>query len=103
MSGKYPGMLKIALPMVDVRDAALAHLRAAVEPAAKNQRIMVVNKALWMTEMAKILNYTFPNYKVPEKVLPYCSVKMISMVSPKMKLLMAYWGKDWKYKNEKSK
>jgi len=36
MSGKYPGMLKIALPMVDVRDAALAHLRAAVEPAAKN-------------------------------------------------------------------
>jgi len=36
MSGKYPGLLKISVPIVDVRDAALAHLRAVIEPSAKN-------------------------------------------------------------------
>ena len=103
MSGKYPGLMNVAIPIVDVRDAALAHLRAAVEPAAKNQRILVVNKPVWMVEMAQLLNKSFPTYKISENVLPLCSVKMISILNPKLKLLLPFWGHDWKYKNEKSK
>lgn len=102
LSGKYPGVAKLAIPMVDVRDAALAHLRAAVEPEAKNQRFLLVNKSLWMAEIAQILKSSFPTYKIPTKVLPLCTYKMMSVFSPKVKLLFAFWGKEFSFKNEKS-
>jgi len=56
-----------------------------------------------MVEMAQLLNKSFPTYKISENVLPLCSVKIISILNPKLKLLLPFWGHDWKYKNEKSK
>ena len=36
LSGKFPGMPKVMLSLVDIRDTALAHLRAITVPEAAN-------------------------------------------------------------------
>ncbi len=36
LTGKVPGVAKMMFPLVDVRDAAIAHIRALEAPAAKN-------------------------------------------------------------------
>jgi dihydroflavonol-4-reductase len=55
MNGKYPGLAKISIPIVDVREVAKAHLFAIIKPEAANHRIIVSNKALWLRDIALIL------------------------------------------------
>ncbi len=52
MMGKVPGLAKIKFGMVDVRDAANAHLRAIEVPDAKNQRIIISGTDIWFKDMA---------------------------------------------------
>ncbi len=41
MTGKLPALAKIKFSMIDVRDAAIAHVRAIDAEGAKNQRIII--------------------------------------------------------------
>jgi dihydroflavonol-4-reductase len=41
VTGKYPGMPKIMLPVVDVRECAQAHLNGIKFPEAKNKRFIL--------------------------------------------------------------
>ena len=52
MSGKYPGMPKIMLPVVDVRDAAFAHLQAIKVDRARNKRFALVAESMWFKDLA---------------------------------------------------
>jgi len=38
-----PGMPKVSMPIVDVRDVATAHLNAVLVPEAANKRFMLVS------------------------------------------------------------
>jgi len=55
MSGKFPGTPRVMYPVVDVRDVALAHLRAIKVKEAANNRFLITNKSLWLIDFAKIL------------------------------------------------
>jgi nucleoside-diphosphate-sugar epimerase len=55
MNGKYPGVPRFSTPIVDVRDVALAHLRAITVKEAANQRFILVNENLWFKQVADIL------------------------------------------------
>ena len=61
MNGKYPGLAKISIPIVDVREVAKAHLIAIIKPQAANGRFIVSNKTLWLRDIALILYQEF-NY-----------------------------------------
>ena len=54
-----PGFPFAVVPLVDVRDVAIAHLRALKVKAAANQRFGLVNKNMWFTELASILKKEF--------------------------------------------
>lgn len=89
--------------MVDVRDVAKAHLVAATEPKAKNQRIITVNRCIWMKEMAEFLKEKYPQYKIPSKELPRCGVKLAATFDKKVRLILPLWGVERVFKNDKSK
>lgn len=55
LSGKTPGVPRIGLEIVDVRDLADLHIRAMVSPDAAGQRFLGTGEFMWMSDMAAAL------------------------------------------------
>jgi dihydroflavonol-4-reductase len=55
LKNQLPGMLKIQWGVVDVRDAARAHLLVLTNEAAAAQRIIISNKSIWCQEIGETL------------------------------------------------
>ena len=47
------------LGLVDVRECATAHLLALKKKEATNSRFALVNRSMWMTELATVLKTEF--------------------------------------------
>ena len=104
MGEKFPGMPKINFPIVDVRDVALAHLRAIEVEEAKNQRFILNSKGAWFVEIAAALKSVFGQYyKIKDSELKYCTIKIASIFDKSIKLILPMWGKKNKLENSKSK
>ena len=46
MNGKYPGLPRISMPVVDVRECATAHLNAIKLQEAANKRFVLVHSTI---------------------------------------------------------
>ena len=55
VSGRLPGVPRIGLEVVDVRDLVDLHLAAMTNPAAAGQRFLATGDFVWMREMAMML------------------------------------------------
>ena len=60
LSGKFPGMPKVMMQIVDVRDVAKAHLQAIKIEEAKNKRFILSSDSVWFKEMADVLREKYP-------------------------------------------
>ena len=47
--GKFPGLPRLQMGCVDVRDCAEAHLRALERPEAANKRFILCREQLWFS------------------------------------------------------
>jgi nucleoside-diphosphate-sugar epimerase len=103
MTGKYPGMPKIQMPIVDVRDTAFAHLQAVKVAAAKNQRFILCSGSLWFKEYAVTLKEAYPDYKFSTKELGFCPVKVASWFDGTVKQLIPFWNRSQTADNTRSK
>ena len=56
VTGQMPGMAKIMLGVVDVREVAYAHVKALETPDAAGKRIITRAQDMWMPEFGKILH-----------------------------------------------
>lgn len=70
LNGKIPALVKVPLNIVDVKDVALAHYRAAVRPEAAGRRFIVSGaKNCWMGDCAAALDKAMKEegkaYKLP--------------------------------------
>ena len=52
-------MPRIRMGIVDVRECAIAHLNAIKIDEARNQRFILCNRTVWMSELAKWLHDEF--------------------------------------------
>lgn len=57
MMGKYPGVPRVCIPIVDVRDVARAHLRALSSPP--NKRYAVVSETIPFMNVGQMLHNTY--------------------------------------------
>lgn len=55
LAGKSPGVPRIGLEVVDVRDLVDAHLRAMTVPEAAGQRFLATGEFIWMRDIALAL------------------------------------------------
>jgi nucleoside-diphosphate-sugar epimerase len=55
LAGKMPGVPRIGLEVVDVRDLADAHLRALTVPEAAGERFLATGEFVWMRDIARTL------------------------------------------------
>jgi nucleoside-diphosphate-sugar epimerase len=69
LRGRLPGAPRLSISLVDVRDVALAHVRAWERSQAQG-RYILFNRALWVREMADLLRPHFPDRRLPRRELP---------------------------------
>ena len=103
MDAVYPGMPKITMPVVDVRDCAQAHLQALKVPEARNSRFILSAETLWFKDYAQALKEKYPRNKIKSGELGYCPVKVASWFDPSVKMILPFWGKSLQLNNQHSK
>jgi len=85
LKNELPGVPDLHLSIVDVRDVALAHLRAMTHPGAPGNRYICSSASIWMMDVAKILDkeFTPKGYKITTFGVPKAVVWLVS-----------FWDKD---------
>jgi dihydroflavonol-4-reductase len=96
MDGALPGVPKMCLGVVDVRDVADLHLRAMTNPAAKGERFLAVaGDFMWLIEIAQVLKARMGEAakRVPNRQLPDWVVRLARFKDPAVKQILPALGK----------
>jgi len=106
MDGDVPGLPRMTLGAVDVRDVADLHLRAMTDPAARGERFLAVSgDFLSMLEIAEVLKARMGDAarRVPTRQLPNWLVWLASLRDPAIKQVLPELGKMKNGTNEKAR
>lgn len=105
MMSKYtmPLIPKINLCICDVRDVAIAHIKAMIVPEAAGNRHLVVAGHRWMTEVAQTLRDEFSKlgYAIPQWGTPYIGMWFYSFVDKPTRLLLDRYGKNFNFDDQR--
>ena len=95
LTGAYPAVPKIAVPIVDVRD--VAHLMVSILTTPNNvggRRLITSADTLTFTEIGAILAEAFPEYsdKIPQRTLPNWLVWLLSLFDRNLQATALFLG-----------
>lgn len=79
LDGKLPGVPRIYLSVVDVRDVAGLHVKALTDSSAGGQRCIAVADTLSMRALGKLLAPAFPKRRVPSWEVPDWLVRIAGL------------------------
>lgn len=93
-----PGVPRIGLRVVDVRDVAAAHVLALDNPASAGRRFIVVGDLLRMSEVGAVLHAAFPQLvtRAPRE-LPDWLVRLAARFQPDLRTLVPMLGRRYSY------
>jgi dihydroflavonol-4-reductase len=105
MLGKVPGVGRIKMGIVDVRDVAAAIILAMKTPEAAGQRFLCSADVPWLKEIAQILHkeYAKRGYKIPTLQFPSFLIRVIALFDKKIALVTDSLDWDYELSNEKAK
>ena len=95
VSGKLPGIIRLGMSIVDVRDVADLHILAMTAPEAAGQRFIGTSDFLWMADMATILrgHLGAKGAKIPTRRLPDILFKVMALFNSEARQLAPRLGK----------
>jgi nucleoside-diphosphate-sugar epimerase len=101
MEGEYPGVPKVMISLVDVRDVAEAHLQAIKKPEAANKRFVLVSDSVWFQRVAIALYDEFhpQGYNFSTKELQKCLLTVGAWFKPELKSILKSIGVVTTYDN----
>lgn len=106
LDGSLPGLPRISLGIVDVRDVADLHLRAMINPAARGERFLAVaGESIAVQEMARVLKAHLGEVgrRVPTRVIPDWLIRLAALLSPTVAQSATELGKIKQLSNEKAR
>ena len=105
MLGQVPGVGRIKMDVVDVRDVASAIILAMQTPEAAGNRFLVPTGMVWLKDIADILHkeYGSKGYKIPRILFPTFLIKLLALFDKKIALVAPSLGWDYDLSNEKAK
>ncbi len=105
MLGQVPGVGRIKMDVVDVRDVAAAIILAMNTPEAAGNRFLVPTGMVWIKDIADILHreYGSKGYKIPRILFPTFLIKLLALFDKKIALVAPSLGWDYDLSNEKAK
>ncbi|MEU0883152.1 NAD-dependent epimerase/dehydratase family protein [Lentzea sp. NPDC005914] len=90
-----PGVPRVGLNIVDVRDVADLHIRAMTAPDAAGERFIAVSEFMWMADVARVLD-------VPARELPNVVVRAASLVARDLRPLVPMLGRSYTHSHAKA-
>jgi len=104
MLGQVPGVARLKMGIVDVRDVASALILAMTTPEAAGNRFTVPTATLWVKEIVDILHKKYAGrYKIPTIQFPVFLVRTLALFDKKVALVAPDLNWDYELSNEKSK
>jgi dihydroflavonol-4-reductase len=105
MLGKVPGVGRIKMGIVDVRDVAAAIILAMKTPEAAGNRFLCSAAVPWLKEIAQILHkeYAKRGYKIPTLQFPSSLIRLIALFDKRIALVTDSLDWDFELSNEKAK
>ena len=101
LRGKYPGCPRLSIPVVDVRDVALAHRLALESDAASGGRFLATSGAVWFKELMRPIKESLGARarKVPTRELPDFLVKLVSIFDADSRPIVPDLGIEFRIDN----
>lgn len=101
LEGDAPALPRIGFAPVDVRDVAVAHMKALTAPGIAGKRFVCCVDQAWLHEVAQILadRYNRSGFNVPSKVLPDFLVRIGAFFSPALRRAAPHVGRTRKVDN----
>lgn len=98
-----PGVPKFHMPICDVRDVALAHVKALDNPEHVGKRYLIVTECKWLKDIACIIKKEFKpyGYFVPTIPVPSVFVWMGSFVDKSTAMVVPRLDKEFKLDNKR--
>lgn len=105
MNGKFTRLPRYGCSIVDVRDAALAQIRAMVEPVAAGHRFIVGGRAFTIKDLSLVLAQSFPQYKprLPTAELPDWLVHILARFDADARTIVHELGRDLSVDSSKAR
>ena len=101
LRGKYPGVPRMAIPCIDVRDVARMHRLALEVDAPTGGRYLGCADCLWLIEISQGIRASLGEAarKAPTRVLPDWAVKLAGLFDPAARLAVPELGKQLRVDN----
>lgn len=95
LTGAMPGVPRIGLEIVDVRDEIDLHIRAMTDPAAAGQRFLGTGEFMWMRDIARVLRDGFgtDGQRVKTRQLPDFAVRLAARRDAGLRQIMLALGR----------
>jgi len=105
MKGLVPGVGRIKMGLVDVRDVASAIILAMTTPNAAGQRFLCTGGTMWLKDIAGVLHKEFSprGYKIPTFEFPSWLVRFLGLFDKKIARVTESLDRDFEQSNEKAK
>jgi len=104
MRGELPAIPNMSFPIADVRDAALAHVRALQRQETNGKRYIIVAQSFSAESTVGALKKEFGQYgyRFPFLKVGKCLAYLASFYNPMFKLFLASIGLSYEISNRKS-
>lgn len=104
LTGEFPGLPKLAFPIVDVRDVAAAHVLAMTVPAAAGERFILAADTLSMRQLADALRRACPERadKIPKRQIPDWLLRVAARFDAEMRSVVGDIGNDARVSHEQA-
>lgn len=98
-----PGVPKFHLAVCDVRDVALAHVKALEGPEHVGKRYLIVSESKWMKDIARLVQKEFKplGYFVPTLAVPSTLVWIGSYIDRSTALIVPRLDKEFRLDNKR--
>ena len=103
LRGKDPMLPDFALPLVDVRDVALMHLRALERPETAGKRYIAADEPVAMYEVGRILKAVYPERRIPTRAAPWLVVRLLALFDPEVRSILPKIGKVERLSNARAR
>lgn len=105
LKGKYPGVPRLRMPVVDVRDVARAHRLALQTGEPSGGRYLAVSESPWMIEFARAIRRRLGAraWLVPRIELPDLAVNLIGFVDAATRAALPELGRDVRIDNSRTR
>ena len=104
LRGEMPGIPRIGLEVVDVRDIVDVHLRAMTAQAAAGERFLATGELMLLSDMAKALREKLgaPANKVPTRAIPDFIVRLMAIFKPEFREITIGLGRKNRHTTRKA-